>query len=243
MNQLTDEQKILVEEEYSYALKVAGLVSKRLSRDVREYVGSALCLLVCSFKPELGSFHSLVAAQIYNRLMDEIRREDGRHFQKRLPGLRLESDLQNLPPGLELADIVEDEWEPTPLPPTWVWDYVKCLDPKLAHLITAYYRDGITQEDLGKELGVTASRISQLIKIAEQHLGRLIIEHAKPLPKEQKRRSCEVCGKLLPPQFGGGRPRKYHEQCGKRRRCQRCRKYLPLEKRKGARRKYHKECV
>lgn len=182
-NQALDpERSALVASHAWIARNVAWSYGRKLPRSVdREDVlgkaAEALVLLARDWDPErCPVFAAFVNTFLRPRLIDLIRNDIGRHGQRALPTIRLETSLGE--DELEFTDVLVD---PGPGPEAiavafgeddaaTLWALVDELPSRQRLVVRWRYRLGFAQTMVAELLGVTESRVSQIESAAMRAL-------------------------------------------------------------------------
>lgn len=180
-SRLTEEQRELAARYVPMARAVAGQRSKRLPVHLRgdERVSDAyLGLIVAArkYNPNKGaSFHTYAMKKVHGRISDELR--DGNFLSRaaRKRGVRsplfhsaatvLAEDSRNV----TLSDVLEDKSEPAGFRSEQLdalSDIVGPLPARKRHVIARYFVDDWTMKEIGAELGIGQSRVSQMLSSA-----------------------------------------------------------------------------
>jgi RNA polymerase sigma factor for flagellar operon FliA len=185
-----------------------GLARKRASRhpaiDLDEMIGEALVALVEAAKrydPDRGDFKSFAARRINGAMLDRARRDDpaGRHQREMdKAGIVTEASLRGVPTQVhgDAAELAEARYTRHLVFPSipanqeavadlmLTREAVAKLPANLRYAVERYHFDDVGLKQVGAELGVTESRVCQLINMARQVLTRGRDHGVEPFARE-----------------------------------------------------------
>lgn len=178
----------LIVDHVSWATWIARKHHQRWPRlDYDEMVGEALVALVESarrFDPKKGKFRSFVATRIHGAISDRVRRDDiggrdqrsavDRQIKPRTNPTRVDGDVAGVARrwrGFPSFPASQDEVVDARMALDRLKAAVDRLPPRLATAWRSYYFADRDLKTIGRELGVTESRVCQMMGEAWRLLG------------------------------------------------------------------------